>query len=215
MWSYYSLNFSFFSRLNYIWWEFSFFKMPVLNSHLRSLTWGEIRLVSPPVVWTTERKFSFKYHSLSNAITVKPRKCYWDLTNQEQKKGCREQLEWTPFPWMGSSSPLTKVNFKISRAAPHEVSKTSKLYAQILKSFLEFSLYSSVNLCKWTEIIYFQGWQVGLTKVSSALQKSSASNWRSLGPKMAGDLPRESRVNTFSPKYSPVSAWWWPLEPMT
>lgn len=178
--------------------------MPVLNSHLGSLTWGESCLVSPPVVWTTERKFSFKYHSLSNAITVKPHKCYWDLTNQGQKEGCREQLEWTSLPWMGSSSPLTKVNFKVSGAAPSQSFKNQQALGTDIEEFLEFSLYTSADLCKWTEIIYFQGWQVGLTKASPALQNSSASNWRSLGPKVAGDLLRESRVNTFSPKYSPV-----------
>lgn len=145
MWSYYSLNFAFFSRLNYIWGEFSFLKMPVLNSHLRSLTWGESCLVSPPMVWTTKRKFSFKYHSLSNTITVRPCKCYWDLTNQEQKKGCREQLEWTPFPWMGSSSPLTKVNFKISRAAPSRSFKNQQVLCTDIE---EFSRIQSVYFCK-------------------------------------------------------------------
>lgn len=149
MWSYHSLNFAFFSRLNYVWREFSFLKMPVLNSHLGSLTWGKSCLVSPPVVWTTERTFSFKYHSLSNVITVKPHKCYWDLTNQGQKKGRREQLEWTSLPWMGSSSPLTKVNFKVSGAAPSRSFKNQQALGTDIEEFLEFSLYTSADLCKF------------------------------------------------------------------
>lgn len=55
MWSHSSPRSSFFSRLNYIWGQFSFLKMHALNSHLRSLTWGDSCLMSSPVVWAMER----------------------------------------------------------------------------------------------------------------------------------------------------------------
>lgn len=78
MWSHSSPRSSFFSRLNYIWGQFSFLKMHALNSHLRSLTWGDSCLMSSPVVWAMERKSFLK----SKAFTGKHYKFYLHPANQ-------------------------------------------------------------------------------------------------------------------------------------
>lgn len=103
--------------------------------------------------------------SSTSAFTAKDWKFYWDPTNQGQRKGWREQMQWTLLPWMGSGSPLTEVNFMISRAAPTPNFKNQQALCMNMKSNLNsvcVLLQISVNEVN----LSFLCWKVGPTNAS-------------------------------------------------